>query len=286
MRLANNTGGTTYDTTTTGGGGGFVLFTNTASAQLRIYETNAAGYLSVSYNFGTTGGAYTIGGEYIQFAYALYTDYADVLFGDVPNNTFLPTPLRRTQLDGLVGLLRPHLYARKRRHGQLLRFQQDPATPGRPVYYRDVNCNGTYDAAISRFPRHLLPAPARRSASWSRTRSPPAISLGTTDQIVTRATFTFTNSVGPRDRHLQCDRHHHGRLARSSVTVSGMVYNDANHNGMLDGGEDSPNLAGIYAKLFRSSDLVSALSVTSVGPGRRAPTRSISCRPTTRTPSS
>jgi len=48
------------------------------------------------------------------------------------------------------------------------------------------------------------------------------------------------------------------------VSISGMVYSDANHNGTRNGGEVSSNVAGIYAKLFLASDLTTAVSVTPV----------------------
>jgi uncharacterized repeat protein (TIGR01451 family) len=267
VRLANNTGAVTYDTTTTVVGGDFILYTNTASAQLRIYETNAAGYLSVSFNAGTTGGVYTMGGEYIQFAYTLYTDYSGILFGDVPDNSFTPTPLAQNALQGNT-VYYGHTFTPG--SGGLVSFATStrtttPAAPAWPavVYYRDVNCNGAFDGGDVVLPASLTASAGVPVCILVRDTVAGAATLGTTDAITTRATFTFTNSVGPVVTTASVTDTT-TVAAPASVTVTGMVYNDANHNGILDGGEASPNQAGIFAKLFRSSDLTSMLSVTSV----------------------
>jgi uncharacterized repeat protein (TIGR01451 family) len=267
VRLANNTGATTYDTATTDGGGNFVLYTNTASAQLRIYETNPGGYLSVSFNAGTTGGAYTIGGEYIQFAYTLNTDYTGILFGDVPASTFTPTPLAQNALQNST-VYYGHTFTPG--SGGTVSFSQSsrttvPAAPAWPAvaWFNDVNCNGTYDGSDVALPASLTASAGVPICILVRDTVPGAAIFGATDQIVTRATITYTNSVGPQSgTHDVSDTT--TVAAPGSVTVSGMVYNDANHNGLRDAGENSTNLAGIYAKLFRSSDLTTMLSVTTV----------------------
>jgi uncharacterized repeat protein (TIGR01451 family) len=93
---------------------------------------------------------------------------------------------------------------------------------------------------------------------------PAGATLLTTDQIVTRATFTFTNSSGPVVNTYSVTDTTTVASPGPSVTVSGTVYNDINSNGILDGGETGANMAGVYAKIFYASNLASALSVTSV----------------------
>jgi len=197
IRLANNTGGTTYDTTSTGSGGDFVLFTNTASATLRIYETNLAGYLSVSSNPGNTGGTYTIGGEYISFAYTRYTDYTGILFGDVPDNTFTPS----TSAANGSSLL-PVYFAHTLTPGSggsvsFAVFSRTQGTWPAVVLYQDVNCNGVYDAGDIVLPASLTASAGTPICILVRDTVPSGATSGATDVIVTRATFTFTNSVGP-----------------------------------------------------------------------------------------
>jgi uncharacterized repeat protein (TIGR01451 family) len=194
VRLTNNTGGTTYDTTTTGSGGDFVLFTNTATATLRIYETNPAGYLSVSYNPGTTGGAYTIGGEYISFAYTLYTDYAGILFGDVPDNTFTPATNSSTTTAPATAYY-GHTFTPG--SGGSVSFAVNSQTQTwTKAYYLDTNCSGTYDGGDTLI-TGALTASAGVPICILLQETIPAGAPGVTDNVVTRATFTFTNSVGP-----------------------------------------------------------------------------------------
>ncbi|MDQ3815314.1 MAG: hypothetical protein M3347_15455, partial [Armatimonadota bacterium] len=53
------------------------------------------------------------------------------------------------------------------------------------------------------------------------------------------------------------------------VTVSGRVYNDANHNGVLDGGESGIGVAGLFAKLIPSAG-GSAVQAAAVDPATGA----------------
>lgn len=255
------------DTTTTDSGGSFVLYTNRPNANLRIYETNPGLYLSVSFNPGTTGGAYTIGGEYIQFAYVQYTDYSGVLFGDIPLSTFAPTPLSQNTGTGTT-VYYGHTFSPG--SGGIVSFATAtrttaPAVPAWPAvaYFSDVNCNGAYDGGDVALPSPITASAGVPVCILVRDTVPGTATLGTTDLITTRATITYTNSQGPQVRtHDVTDTT--TVAAPGSVTVSGAVYSDANHNGVRDAGENSPNIAGVYAKLFRSSDLATMLSVTSV----------------------
>ncbi len=144
--LANNTGG--YDSTIrqprAAAATSFCsrTLTNRHAPDLR---GQCAGYLSVSYNAGNTGGTYTIGGEYISFAYTLYGNnatggYRNVLFGDVPDNTFTADAAEPERRSEHSGLLRPHVHPGQRRPGELRRDQQDPGqlARGRPVPGREL----------------------------------------------------------------------------------------------------------------------------------------------------
>ncbi len=261
--LTNNTGGTTYDTTTTDSGGTFMLFTNTASKTLRVYETNPAGYLSVNANVGSTGGAYTMGPpEYIQFTYTLYNKYNGIIFGDIQDNVFSPSSL--TQIGSSPSLVYfGHVFTPG--SGGTVSFVVSSQTQTwLKTLYKDVNCNGSYDAGDIALPASFIASVGTPLCILVKETIPAGITLGITDQIVTRATFVFTNSIGPLTGTYNVTDTTTVALSGPSTTVSGMVYNDANHSGIRDAGENSPNLAGIYAKLFRSSNLVSALSITSV----------------------
>ena len=193
LSLRNNTGGTTYDTTTTSANGDFVLFTNTPSKTLRIYETNLPAYTSVSWNAGSTGGAYTIGGEYIQFAYNLYTDYANVLFGDIPppvTITFTPTP-RSSDGTPAAPIYYPHVFNATARGS--VGFNVNSRTQGAwPAvgFVRDLDCDGSFDASEPDITAAISLEANTDLCILVRETIQAGATPGTTDTIVTRATFT------------------------------------------------------------------------------------------------
>ena len=203
MSLRNSANTVTYDTTTTNSDGNFALFTNTASATLRIYENaNPAGYLSVNANVGNTVGTYTIAGEYISFAYTLYGNnatggYRNIIFSDVPGNTFAPTPQAQ---NGSALLPVDYAHTFTPGSGGSLSLAVNSRTQGTwpaIIYYRDVNCNSAYDAGdtvISGVFNVFAGVPV---CILVRDTIPLAAANGTTDAVVTRATFTYTNSQGP-----------------------------------------------------------------------------------------
>ena len=264
VSLRNTTGGTTYDTTTTDAGGNFVLFTNTASATLRIYETNPANTVSVNYNPGNTGGAYTIGGEYISFAYTLYANnatggYRGVIFSDVPDNAFVPTPLAQNNLPG-TSVYYGHTFTPG--SGGTVSFStQSRSQGGWPAlsYYRDTNCNGSYDGSDTVLSGALPVAAGSPVCILVKDTIPAGATLGTLDSVVTQASFSFTGSQLPANSTYSVTDTTTVASPAGSVTVSGIVYSDANHNGIKDSGEASPNVAGVYAKLFDTANLATAL---------------------------
>jgi uncharacterized repeat protein (TIGR01451 family) len=194
VRLTNSTGGTQYDSTTTDSGGNFALYTNTGSATLRIYETNPAGSLSVSYNPGNTGGSYTIGGEYIQFAYTQYTTYTGIVFGDVQDNSFSPA-MNSATATAPATIYFSHTFTPG--SGGSISFAVNSQTQSwTKTYYRDTNCSGSYDGGDTVI-SGALTASAGVPICVLVAETVPAGAPGVTDDAVTRATFNFTNSVGP-----------------------------------------------------------------------------------------
>jgi uncharacterized repeat protein (TIGR01451 family) len=192
--LDNAAPNTVRDTTTTDSGGNFALFTNVASRQMRIAETNAAGYLSVSFNAGTTGGTYLIGADYISFAYVLYTDYSNILFGDVPDNTFAPA-MNGATTTAPATVYYAHTFT-PGSGGSVTVAVNGQTQTWTKAYYRDNNCDGTYDGGDTLI-AGALTASAGVPICILLQETVPAGAPGVTDSAVTRATFTFTNSVGP-----------------------------------------------------------------------------------------
>ncbi len=198
VTLRNNTGGTTYDTEITDANGNFTLYTNLATTPLRIYEANPVGYTSVNANIGTTGGTYTIGTDFIDFpGYTRYTDYSGIIFSDVPNNTFLPTP-QSAGGSSQAPVYFPHTFTPG--SGGSVTF----ATTGRTqttwpaiVYYRDTNCSGTYNPGEPVISGAITASANTPICILVMDTVPGGTTPPATDTITTTATFTFTNSVGP-----------------------------------------------------------------------------------------
>jgi len=193
VTLRNDGNTTTYDSTATDSGGNFTLFTNVASATVRIYQTNLAGYSSVSYNAGNTGGSYTMAGEYLRFAYTRYTDYSAILFGDIPNvsATFIPTPQGSSGTEA-APVYFPHTFTATG-HGSVGFAANSRTQGGWPAvsYVLDSNQNGSFDAGepditsavnvSAGVPLHIL----------VRVTIPSGTAPGTSDQLVTRASFSY-----------------------------------------------------------------------------------------------
>lgn len=191
---ANYPAGTLRDTTVTDANGTFVLFTNTASANLRIYQTNLPAYTSVSWNPGTTNGAYTIGGEYIRFAYTLYTDYNNILFGDIPppvTISFAPTPQSASGTPAAPVYL-PHTFTTTAR-GSVTFAVNSRTQGGWPAvdFVRDLDCNGNFDTGEPDITGSISIEAAENLCILVRETIPAGAAPGTTDAITTRATFTY-----------------------------------------------------------------------------------------------
>jgi uncharacterized repeat protein (TIGR01451 family) len=201
MRLALDTAPTgTLDSVLTDSSGNFALFTNNTSTQLRIYETNPSGYISVNYNPGTTAGAYTIATDYISFAYTQYTDYSGVLFGDVQDNTFAANQAK----NGMPSNTVYYAHTFTPGSGGTVTFAQNsritaPAAPAWAAagYYRDTNCNGTYDAGDTAIVGALTASANVPICILTAVAVPATATAGTTDALITRATFSFINSLRP-----------------------------------------------------------------------------------------
>jgi uncharacterized repeat protein (TIGR01451 family) len=199
VALKDSTGTTTYDTMVTGSDGKFSLYTNTGSTTLRVYETNLAGYVSVNDNPGTMSSpVYTIGGEYISFAYTRYTEVSGIVFSDVPDNAFTVTPLAQSGTSAT-----PVYYAHTFTPGSggsvnFAVFGRTRTTWAAPVIYRDTACNGVYNAVTDPVIATAITASAGVPVCIIVKESILAgATAGTTDVITTQASFTYTNSIGP-----------------------------------------------------------------------------------------
>lgn len=197
LTLRNDAATTTYDTSITDSGGNFTLYANPAvtgtNVSLRIYETNPVGYTSVSSYAGTTAGAYTINGEYIRFTYTRYTDYSGVLFGDVPTitATFTPTPLSASGTPAAPVYYAHQFTATGRGSvGFAVNSRSQGSWPA-VSYILDGNCNGSFDTGEPDITAAITTAAGVPVCILVRETIPAGATPGTTDQVVTRATFTY-----------------------------------------------------------------------------------------------
>jgi uncharacterized repeat protein (TIGR01451 family) len=182
----------THDTSVSDANGNFTLFTNVASATLRIYETSPAGYTSVSFNPGTTAGTYAITSDYLRFAYTLYTDYSGVIFGEIPQAALSFTPA--TQSAGGIPpapFYHAHTFTSTAR-GTVSFAASSRTQAGWPAvaYVRDSNCNGSFDAGEPDIGAAINVAPGQNICILARVTIPDGSVVGSSDQLVTRASFT------------------------------------------------------------------------------------------------
>ncbi len=192
MTLRDDGNTVTYDSSTTGSNGSFTLYTNVASATLRIYETNPAGFTSVSYNPGTTAGTYTIAGEYLRFAYTLYTDYSGAIFGDVPQINLSFTPVAASAGGTPAApVYHAHTFAATGRGSVTFAATGRTQTAWPAVaYVLDSNCNGNFDTGEPDISAAINVAPNQNICILARVTIPAGAVPGTGDQLVTRASFT------------------------------------------------------------------------------------------------
>jgi uncharacterized repeat protein (TIGR01451 family) len=204
VKIALDTAPTgTLDSAVTDANGAFILYTNTPTAVLRIYEVaNPAGYVSVNFDNGNTNGTYVMASDYILFStYTRYTDYSGIIFSDVPDNTFAAN--QATNVTPANTVYYAHTFTPG--SGGTVTFATNVRTtnPALPtwsgvVYYRDTTCNGAYDAGTDTVISGALAASVGTDICiLAAVAIPTGATGGTTDALTIRATFTFTNSVGP-----------------------------------------------------------------------------------------
>lgn len=192
MTLRDDGDTTTYDSSITDSKGKFTLFTDVASATLRIYETNLADYSSVSYNQGTTAGTYTIDGEYIRFAYTRLSNYSGVIFGDVPPVVASFSPLSHNA-NGTPNAPVYHAHTFTATGRGTVSFSASGRTQtGWPAvsHVLDSNCNGRFDAAEPDISAGISVVPGQNVCILTRVIIPVGVVAGSADLLVTRATLT------------------------------------------------------------------------------------------------
>lgn len=192
---ATNGAATTYDSTNTDGTGNYTLWIPSAAASVSITETKTPGYLSTGAEVGNTAGIYTRLSDTIVFTNAAGTTYSGVNFGDVAPNTFNPNNAQ----SGLPGnvLIYAHTF-KAQTGGQVVFSTSAVASPARnnfaEVIYRDVNCNGTFDAGDPQVTAAVTVNVGDTICLIVKEMISVAAPLSSTNSISVSAQFTYTNS--------------------------------------------------------------------------------------------
>lgn len=234
---ANCTGNTnTIANTLTNTNGDYVLYIPWGNAftagVARIAQNIPAGSLMVNYNPGnTTGSAVSTANGYTTFTFARGTNASGVLLADVPQNGFAPNNSRTGAPGSTVYF--PHTFTPG--SGGSVSFAVNSRTQaGWPAvaFYQDVNCSGSYDGGDTLIAGALTATEGIPICMLTAEPIAAGAANGATDTIVTRATFTFTNSAGPvTTTHDVTDT---ATVIASDLSTSSKSWSDAN------GGDQNP----------------------------------------------
>jgi uncharacterized repeat protein (TIGR01451 family) len=198
LRLTDSSGTTTYDTAISDASGNYALFipaTLANGTQLRVIESNPAGYISTGASAGTSGGTYDRASDTITFALALSSTYTGLNFGDVPPNSFAPDG----QQSGLPGtfVVYPHTYTAGTA-GSLtftLSSLPNPTISGwSQVLYRDANCNAQLDAGDPALNTPINVIAGENVCILVRDFIPVNAPFNAQNQITITAAFTYANA--------------------------------------------------------------------------------------------
>jgi uncharacterized repeat protein (TIGR01451 family) len=197
VRLTDGTGTTVLDTTSTAATGTYTLTipnSVTLGAQLRVIEVNPSGYLSTGGSPGNSGGSYDRPTDTVAFVLGL-TNYQNVNFADVPENSFL----NDSQQTGLPGLfvLHPHTYV-SRTAGQIsftLASIPNPNVAGwNSIIYLDANCNGQLDATEQPLNTAVNVAAGSQTCILIKDFIPATAPFNAQNQITVTASFAYTGT--------------------------------------------------------------------------------------------
>ena len=196
VKLTDNSGATVYDTTTTDGGGTYTLYVPAGATTVKVVETNLTGYVSTGASLGNTLGSYDRPTDTITFANIAGTTYANVNFGDVPVNQFLPDN-QQTALPGST-ILYAHTFIAG--SGGQVTFTitniPSPNTPGwTSTLYVDSNCNGKLDANEPLLTNSVTVLAGQQLCILVKEFVPAGAALNAQDLATISATFSYTNAT-------------------------------------------------------------------------------------------
>lgn len=246
VTATNSAGTTTWDTATTDASGKFSLFIPNTATSLVIKKTPIASTPATGGTVGTTGGTYARATESITgITPTAGTAYTGVSFGSVPVNTLSNN--NTSTIEAGTSTYYPHVF----NAGTLgtVTFTTSAVlnptgTAWTETIYRDKNCTGIFDSVNDTVisGAQTISTPGNFCILVKETVPTGA---NATNTVTVTAAFTYTNASPALSANLT-----RTDITTAGYTVTGTVYNDANHNSAKDAGEVGTGLT-LYAKIVK-----------------------------------
>jgi uncharacterized repeat protein (TIGR01451 family) len=198
VKLTDTSGATVYSNATTDATGAFALAIPSsvaAGTQLKITETNPAGFVSTGASVGSTSGSYDRSSDTITFNIVANTSYTNVSLGDVAVNT-LSTDGQQAGLPGTT-LYYAHTFVANSKGTLSLSTTsvQNPLVAGwTATIYRDSNSNGKIDAGEPAITAPVAVNTGDTVAVIVKVFIPANAPLGAKDQTTLSANFAYTGA--------------------------------------------------------------------------------------------
>lgn len=199
----------------------FLLPSAATLSGLKLVETNATGWISVSGQPGNTAGSYVLAQDTLTFNAVPGSSYSGITFGDVSPPSWLADGQLNIRPNGVV--LYPHVFTAKT--SGTLRFET-AATPA-PAFagwaqllFIDSNCNGVLDAGEAAYAAGAaIPVTAGQQVCvLLRQTVASNASIGIRNSVVVTAAFSYSN-LPPATT----TRHDNVDLTTVSLLSSGLI---------------------------------------------------------------
>lgn len=247
ITATDSTGATIYSTATSDASGKYSLYIPFNATSLTIKKTPLANTQATGGTVGNTLGTYSRATESITGIVPVTgTAYTGVSFGSVPANTF--TNDNASNLQAGTSTYYPHTFTAGT-IGSVTFTTSAVITPAQTawteVIYRDKNCTGIFDTVNDTIisGAQAIAAPGPYCILVKETLP---TGVNGTNTVTVSANFTYTNASPALSTLLT-----RTDTTTAGYSISGAVYNDANHNSTKDVGEVGTGLT-LYAKLVKN----------------------------------
>jgi uncharacterized repeat protein (TIGR01451 family) len=197
VKVTNTVGTTTYVSDTTDASGNFTLWVpSTAGAtSLKIVEQNTTGYLSTGGTVTTPGASYDRPSDTVTFPNTLGTVFSNVVFADIPVNTFTIDGNKTTTAGTVV--LYPHVYTANSPGTVTFSttdVQNPPVAGWNNLLFRDSNENGQLDGGEPQITTPIAMARGDHIAILVKVFVPTNAQNNSSDTVTVRASYAYDNA--------------------------------------------------------------------------------------------